>query len=66
MCSPAPVISQDLQLLRIEPQPRPFRRTAAVVKLISFQQELQRWLSGWKQALIAEVAALGLPKEGFL
>jgi hypothetical protein len=66
MCSPAPVISQDLQLLHIEPQPRAPRHRPAAFKLTSLQQELQHWLSGWKQTLIAEVAALGLPKEGFL
>lgn len=66
MCSPAPVMSQELQLPRIEPQPPAFRRSAAVVRLTSLQQEVQHWLSGWKQTLIAEVVALGLPKEGFL
>ncbi|MCI0348699.1 MAG: hypothetical protein L0Z53_04675 [Acidobacteriales bacterium] len=32
----------------------------------SLRRKLFKWLQGWKQTVIAELASLGSPKEGFL
>jgi hypothetical protein len=62
MCSPAAIISSDVRITRVSTQQYKF---GAVRASLSLREKFSRWLLGWKQALIGELAALGSPKEGF-
>lgn len=62
MCSPATVVSPDAQV-DVVSNHRP--DVGAVRAPLSLQQRLRRWLLAWKQTLIAELASLGSPREGF-
>jgi hypothetical protein len=62
MCSPATVVSSDAE---IRPVSRQQPNAGAVRAPLSLREKFSRWLLGWKQALIAELASLGSPKEGF-
>jgi hypothetical protein len=60
MCTPAPVIPAVLHA-----EPVALRSSPAPVPM-SLRQRLKQWIVGWKQSLIAELACLGQPREGFL
>lgn len=60
MCSPAPVVLHNLEGSGRQSLPRAKRES---IRLIT---KLRRWLTGWKQTLIAELASLGSAREGFL
>jgi hypothetical protein len=62
MCSPATVVSSDVQ---VHPLSTKQPDAIAVRAPLSLRDRLGRWLLGWKQTLIAELASLGSPKEGF-
>ena len=62
MCSPATVVASDAQVRQVSTQ-QP--SAGAVCAPLSLREKFSRWLLGWKQALIAELASLGSPKEGF-
>jgi hypothetical protein len=65
MCAPAVVASCEVEVRKASfeqpaaPSPAPRAARLSVLKRI------KRWLSGWKQTLMAELAAMGSPKEGF-
>jgi hypothetical protein len=39
--------------------------SSVIQKRPTLMERLRRWTVGWKQALIAELASLGLPEEDF-
>lgn len=62
MGSPATVVSPDTRVQTTSKEPP---GTAAALSALSIRKRLSQWLLGWKQTLIAELASLGSPKEGF-
>ena len=60
MCSPAPVVLHNLEGSSQQSVPHAGREPVGVIT------KLRRWLAGWKQTLIAELASLGSPREVFL
>jgi hypothetical protein len=60
MCSPSPVVPSQLPIFAIE-----CPASAAPRKSASLRAKLSMWMLGWKQTVIAELACLGLPEEGF-
>ena len=66
MCSPAPVVLHSLDHPGVQGVPESSRPDAAAKQSNTLRKKLQNWLAAWKQTLIAELASLGSPKEGFL
>ena len=65
MCSAAPVLS-ELNRPSLPPAAEPSQPLATTIQSNPLRTKLQSWLAGWKQTVIAELASLGSPKEGFL
>jgi hypothetical protein len=66
MCSPAPVVLRGPDRLSLPPATKPSEPAQTVNHGNTVRTRLQSWLAGWKQTLIAELASLGSPREGFL
>jgi hypothetical protein len=66
MCSPAPVLLHDLEHAGTQSAPPAEQSAPIATESNSLRVKLRTWLAGWKQTLIAELASLGSPKEGFL
>ena len=66
MCSPAPVVLHSLEHPSVQAAAESLRPVAAAKQSNTLRKKLQNWLAAWKQTLIAELASLGSPKEGFL
>ena len=66
MCSPAPVVLDALDQPILTAASESSQEVPTVSKSNSLGSRLQSWLAGWKQTLIAELASIGSPKEGFL
>ena len=65
MCSAAPVLC-ELDRPSLPSVAEPSQPVASANQSNTLQVRLQSWLAGWKQTVIAELASLGSPKEGFL
>lgn len=66
MCSPAAgVVSPDVELRAASASDSAALGVSAVPTPSSLRQRIGRWLVSWKQTLIAELASIGSPKEGF-
>lgn len=66
MCSPAPVVLDGLERTGLPPAIDYSQPVVAANQTSTIRTRLQNWLAGWKQTLIAELASMGSPREGFL
>jgi hypothetical protein len=65
MCSPAPVLHEP-ERPSLPPAAPLAQPVLPASQSNTLRSKLQSWLAGWKQTVIAELASLGSPKEGFL
>jgi hypothetical protein len=66
MCSPAQVVLKLPERSALKAVADVCQPAPVVKESNSPRAKLQNWLAGWKLTLIAELASLGSPREGFL